>query len=637
MRSDQLGIDGLDGRLLSNPFRMRTMGNPVPGPRLYRLADFTLDAHTGELTRGGDKTRLREQPLQLLIALLERPGELVTREELSSRLWTPGTFVDFDRGLNKAINHLREALGDSAENPRFIETLPRKGYRFVGKVESGEAAAIRAVVPEMPRAAPREKTWGIALAVSALILTAGVAIGIALVRTHFPDHRPAGSLRINSLAVIPLENLSGDKNQEYFADGLTDQLITDLAKMGSTRVISRASVLRYKGTRKSIQEIGRDLNVDAIIEGTVTSSDHRMRITAQLIQVSTDMHLWAEVYEQSIVEPLDLQSRVAADIARKVDTVVRPLEQERAANAQAYGFYLKGRYYFYQYSTRGWQQAIEHFRKAIELDPNFASAYTGLADTYLVAGAYGVFTPREALTEGKAAAQKAVQLNDNLAGGHYALATAYTWYDWDWNNAEKEFQRALALNPDDALGRNWYGGYLSLLGRHSEAIDQHERARQLEPFSLVINANLARALYWGRRYDEAIAHARSTLDLDPKFAVALFWLEGSLRHKQMFREAIDLRKAVFPEHAAALEKQFQTAGFQSVLRRDGDDFKNDGDLIQAARCYAQVAQKKEAIALLESCLQRRCSSMVTLKAEPDFDVLRDDVRFQKLVQQIGLP
>jgi len=272
-----------------------------------------------------------------------------------------------------------------------------------------------------------------------------------------------------------------------------------------------------------------------------------------------------------------------------------------------------------------------------ELDPNFASAYTGLADTYLVAGAYGVFTPKEALSEGKAAAQKAVQLNVNLASAHYALATAYTWYDWDWTNAEKEFQRALALNPDDALGRNWYGGYLSLLGRHNEAVDQHERARQLEPFSLVINANLARALYWARRYDEAIAHARSTLDIDPKFSVALFWLEGSLRHKQMFRQAIDLRKTVFPEHAAEFEKQFQTAGFQSVLRRDGDDFKKDGDLIQAARCYAQVAQKKEAIGLLESCLQRRCSSMVTLKAEPDFDVLRDDVRFQKLVQQVGLP
>jgi len=637
MGKAQLGVDGLDGRLLSNPLRMRTMGNPGPSLRIFHFGDFTLDAHTGELTRKGDRTRLRDQPLQLLIALLEQPGELVAREQLIERVWTPGTYVDFDRGLNKAINHLREALGDSAEHPQFIETLPRKGYRFISKVIPAETATIPDEAPEVSRVMPKKRAWGIVLAVSGLILAAGLAIGIAVVRPHPWQQSQQASLRINSLAVIPLDNLSGDRNQEYFADSLTDQIITDLAKFGSTRVISRASVLRYKGTRKTIQEIGRDLNADAIIEGTVTRSDNRMRITAQLIQVSTDMHLWAEAYEQSVIEPLDLQSRVATDIARKVDTVVHPLEQDRPVNAQAYGFYLKGRYYFYQYSTRGWQQAIEHFRKAIELDPNFASAYTGLADTYLVAGAYGVFTPKEALSEGKAAAQKAVQLNDNLASAHYALATAYTWYDWDWTNAEKEFQRALALNPDDALGRNWYGGYLSLLGRHNEAVDEHERARQLEPFSLVINANLARALYWARRYDEAIAHARSTLDIDPKFSVALFWLEGSLRHKQMFRQAIDLRKTVFPEHAAEFEKQFQTAGFQSVLRRDGDDFKKDGDLIQAARCYAQVAQKKEAIALLESCLQRRCSSMVTLKAEPDFDVLRDDVRFQKLVQQVGLP
>jgi TolB-like protein/DNA-binding winged helix-turn-helix (wHTH) protein/Tfp pilus assembly protein PilF len=637
MGKAQLGVGGLDGRLLSNPLRMRTMGTLGPSPRIFHFGDFTLDAHTGELTRDGDRTRLREQPLQLLIALLEQPGELVAREQLIERVWTPGTYVDFDRGLNKAINHLREALGDSAENPQFIETLPRKGYRFIAKVIPGETATIPDEAPEIPRVMPKKRAWSIGLAVSGLILAAGLAIGIAVVRPHLLEPSQPASLRINSLAVIPLENLSADRNQEYFADSLTDQIITDLAKMGSTRVISRASVLRYKGTRKTIQEIGRDLNADAIIEGTVTRSDNRMRITAQLIQVSTDMHLWAEAYEQSVIEPLDLQSRVATDIARKVDTVVHPLEQDRAVNAQAYGFYLKGRYSFYQYSTRGWQQAIEHFRKAIELDPNFASAYAGLADTYLVAGAYGVFSPREALTQGKAAAQKAAQLNDKLASAHYALATAYTWYDWDWNNAEKEFQRAMALNPDDALGRNWYGGYLSLLGRHNEAVDQHERARQLEPFSLVINANLARALYWARRYDEAIAHARSTLDIDPQFSVALFWLEGSLRHKQMFRQAIDLRKTVFPEHAAEFEKQFQTAGFQSVLRRDGDDFKKDGDLIQAARCYAQVAQKKEAIALLESCLQRRCSSLVTLKAEPDFDVLRDEPRFQKLVQQVGLP
>jgi len=609
------------------------MGSPVNGRRLYRFGDFALDAQTGELTRAGCKIPLREQPAQLLLALLEKPGELVTREQLIGRLWDPGTFVDFDRGLNKAVNHLREALGDSADQPRFIETLPRKGYRFVGQLAS-DAPPTEAPAADSP-AKSRRPVWLYSTAV--LVVLVALTAGVGKLRSRIVDRFHPQPPRITSLAVLPLENLSGDRDQEYFADGLTDELITDLAKMGSTRVTSRASITRYKGTKKSIQEIGQELNTDAIVEGTVTRSGNRMRITAQLIQVSTDMHLWAEAYEQNVSEVLDLQGRVAKDIANKVNAVIRPLEQVRDVNPQAYGLFLKGRYYFYQYSSRGWQQAIDHFHRAIDADANFAPAYSGLADTYLVAGAYGYFTPHEALTQGKAAAQQALRLNDNLASAHYALATAYTWYDWDWANADKEFQRAIALNPDDSLGRNWYGGYLSLVGRHKEAVDEHERARQIEPFSLIANANLTRALYWAHRYDEAIVQARRTLDLDPKFAIALFWLEGSLRHKQMFREAINLRQAVYPDRAEALEKEFRASGFQSILRRDADNFKKDGDLVQAARCYAQVGDKNEALSLLEDCFQHRCSSMVTVKAEPDFDELRGDTRFQSLIKQIGLP
>ncbi|HMK20906.1 MAG TPA: hypothetical protein VK466_01145, partial [Terriglobales bacterium] len=290
--------------------------------------------------------------------------------------------------------------------------------------------------------------------------------------------------------MLPLEDLGSDPGEAAFADAMTDELITSLAKTGSVRVTSRASVVQFKGTKKSIQDIGRALNVDAIVEGTVLRSGGRVRITAQLIQVSTDMHLWAEAYEQNASEILDLQREVATDIAHKVDSVIRPVEHVRRVNPEAYGLYLKARYYFFQYSSRGWQQAIEHFRKAIEADPNFAQAYAGLADTYIVAGAYGVIPPQEALSQGKAAAQKSLQLDNNLASAHYALATAYTWYDWDWNNAAQEFQKALSLNSEDALGLNWYAGYLSLQGRHDEAIDQHQRALRIEPFSLIVNANL---------------------------------------------------------------------------------------------------------------------------------------------------
>jgi TolB-like protein/Tfp pilus assembly protein PilF len=445
------------------------------------------------------------------------------------------------------------------------------------------------------------------------------------------------SSQINALAVIPLENLSRDPEQEYFADGMTDELITDLAKTATARMASRTSVMRYKGTKKSVREIGRELDVDAIVEGTVTRSGDRVRITAQLIQTATDMHLWAETYERDASEVLGLQREVATDIASRISSVVKPLDQPRRVNPDAYGLYLKGRDFFYRYNDQGWQQAIEHFNRAIEVDPEFAPAYSGLADAYLVGGAYGAIPTQEALTHGKSAAVKALELDDKLASAHYALATAYTWYDWDWAGAEKEFQRAIALNPNDALGRNWHAGYLSVLGRHDEAINEEERACELDQLSLIFKANLARSYYWARRYDEAIAQARRTLQVNPRFGVALFWLEGSLRHKGMFKEALALRQALAtPEQAKVIAEKFKAGGFASLLREGGEKFKNGGAFIEAARSYAAIGDKEAALSLLEECYRRRCSSMVTLKAEPDFDDLHSDARFQELVNRIGL-
>ena len=607
----------------------------VNAVRVYRFGDFVLDARTGELTSGGHRTQLREQPLQLLLALLEHPGELITREELTSRLWPAGTFVDFDRGLNKAVNHLREALGDSAEHPRFIETLPRKGYRFVAPVthdapESGQAA---------PHAASSRSTAERWVAVSA-VLVGGLGIAIAFSIGYprsWPGGRSSDAPQISALAVIPLENLSRDPEQEYFADGMTDALITDLAKMGSLRITSRTSVMRYKETKKSIKEVGRELNVDAVVEGTVMRSGNRVRITAQLIQVSTDMHLWAETYERDVSEVLDLQSAVASDIARRINVVVGPRDRPRTVNPEAYGLYLKGRYFFHQYTSQGWQQAIQHFNQATARDPKFAPAYSGLADVYVVAGAYGAIPTDEALTRGKAAAATALQLDDTLASAHYALATAYAWYDWDWQNAEREFHRAIELNPNDALGRNWHGGYLSLRGRHDEAIAEHQRACELDPLSLIVNANLTRSLYWARRYDEAIAQARKTLQLDPHFGVALFWLEGALRHKNLLTEAVALRQsaASTPEEAQRIGRTFETGGFRAILRESGETLRKSGALVPAARCYAQIGEKDEALRLLEACADRRCTSLVSLPVEPDFDVIREEPRFQTLLRKVG--
>ncbi len=606
------------------------MANGVRTARVYYFEGFTVDARTGELTHAGRRTPLRDQSHQLLLALLERPGELITREELTGRLWPTGTFVDFDRGLNKVVNHLREALGDSAEQPRFIETLPRKGYRFIAAVTSTGEQVEAAPAPP----APRPRRW---LPLSAFV-AGGLAIAIgagmaAWKRTANSSPAP----RISALAVIPLENLSRDPDQQYFADGLTDALITDLAKSGGVRITSRTSVMQYLGTKKTIKEIGRELNVDAVVEGTVTHAGRRVRVTAQLIQVSTDMHLWADAYERDVSEILDLQRALATEIARRIDIFLKPLDRERAVNPEAYGLYLKGRYAFYQYTNRGWQEAIQDFNEAIAIDPGFAPAQAGLAETYVVAGAYGAIPTDEALTRSKAAAAKALQLDDALASAHYALATAHAWYDWDWAGAEQEFRRGLDLNPQDPLGRNWHGGYLSLLGRHAEAIAEHERAQELDPLSLIVNANLTRAFYWARRYDDAIVQARKTLELDPGFGVALFWLEGSLRHTGRFDEAVALRQSVSaPDRARIIARTFQRAGFQALLRESAETFKQGGFLTTAARCYAQINEKGEALTLLEDCARRRCSDIASLNVEPDFDQIRDDPRFQQLLRQIGL-
>jgi TolB-like protein/DNA-binding winged helix-turn-helix (wHTH) protein len=599
-------------------------------PPVYRFGPFRLDSRTGEISNNGTKTQLREQPFQLLLALLEKPGELVAREDLVRRLWPAGTFVDFDRGLNKAVLSLREALGDSAENPQYVETLPRKGYRFIAPVASDQQERPVEPAPPLPLRASRSGLWIAALAVLGA-LGFVLAINLGGLRDRITNRLRPNS-QITALAVIPLENLSRDPEQEYFADGMTDELITDLAKTASARMVSRTSVMRYKGTKKPVREIGRELGVDAIVEGTVTRSGDRIRITAQLIQTATDMHLWAETYERDTREVLRLQREVATDIANRISSVVQPLDPPRRVNPQAYGLYLKGRDYFYRYSDQGWQQAIEHFNRAIEADPQFAPAYSGL-----VGGAYGAIPTQEALTHGKSAAVKALELDDKLASAHYALATAYTWYDWDWPAAEKEFQIGLALNPNDALGRNWHAGYLSVLGRHDEAIDEEERACELDQLLLIFKANLVRSYYWARRYDEAIAQARRALQLNPRFGVALFWLEGSLRHKGMFKEAVALRQAVTtPEQARVIAQKFKKNAFASLLREEGEKFKNGGALVEAARCYVAIGDKETALSLLEDCHQRRCSSMVTLKAEPDFDNLRSDARFQDLVNRIGL-
>src|SRR5712691_10246568 len=485
------------------------MQNSSSGTQPVRFGSFELDLRAGELRKQGVKIKLQEQPFQILALLLEQPGQVVTREELRSRLWPSDTFVDFDHSLNKAINKLREALGDSAENPRFVETLPRRGYRFI-------AGGDEPVTPAS--GGRRSRAWSalLALAVLAAALIALLASGGREWRSRSFATR-AAPVEIKSIAVLPLENLSGDASQDYFVDGMTDALITELAQIGRLRVISRTSMMRYRATRKPLPEIARELNVEAVVEGTVVRVGPRVRVTAQLIHAPTDRHLWARSYDRELRDVLALQEEVARAIAQAVQVEVRPDERRRLSQAaaidpEAYESYLKGRFYWSMRGRENLLKAAAYFQQAIAEDPTYASAYSGLSDTYRQSDQEGL-APAECMPKAEAAARKALALDDTLAEAHASLAGVLYRYHWEWGAAEKEFQRSLDLDPNSAEGHRAYAVYLLTMRRNQEALPQVQRAQELSPLSPVIGIEVAVALMRLARYDEAIEQLQKTREL----------------------------------------------------------------------------------------------------------------------------
>ncbi len=641
---------------------------PVRATSVVRFGTYEVSLQSGEVRKAGMRIKVQQQPMKLLQILLERPGEVVTREELRSRVSTDESFGDFDQAVNIAIGKLRSALGDSAENPRFIETLPKRGYRFIADVSVADTD----VRPKKPESAAGDwpgqerktgssdepQSGGLAVAPKRrpsprLIVAFTLVLSLLIIFVVLFRPRGRAPTGIRSLAVLPLENLSGDASQNYFADGMTDELITDLAQISALRVISRTSVMVYKGAHKPLPQIARELNVDAVVEGTVLHSGDQVRITAQLIEASNDKHLWSQSYEGELRDTLALQSRVASAIADQIRINLTPQEQAalksvKVVNPQAYESYLKGRYFWNKRTADGLKVALAYFNQAIDEDSKYAPAYSGLADTYALLGdwQYAVMTPKDAFPKAKAAAIKALELDNALGEAHNSLAFVLDGFDWDFDSAGKEFRRAIELNPGYATAHHWYAWHLSLLGRYDEAIPEMRKALNLDPLSLIINADLAELLVLAHSYDESIQQSRKTIEMDPNFALAHNQLAQAYLQKHMYDEAVaELQKAVqlsggSPTCIANLARAYVVSGKRSqalellseLKKRANPGYSNASEI---AMVYASLGDKDQAMNWLEKGYEERFNPGVLLR--PGFDPLRSDSRFQTLVHRIGLP
>ena len=620
-----------------------------------RFGAFEADLRSGELRKHGMKIKLQDQPFQILAMLLECPGEIVPREELRHKLWPADTFVDFDVGLNTAIKRLRDALGDSAESPRYVETLPRRGYRFVAAVERIEDLTIhseRAPGRRMKALAVLQpgKPW-IAGGMLAALLVLFVGFNIGGLRQRFL--RTSAATKVQSIAVLPLENLSGDPAQEYFADGITEALITDLGKIGQLRVISRTSVMRYKDTKKSLQEIARELQVDALVEGTVARSGDRVRITANLVQASPEKHLWADSFERELRDVLALQDDVSRAIANGIRVKLTQQEQARLASAhpvnpEAYEAYLVGRY-FYDKLWPGGPKASEYFELAIEKDPAWALPYSGLADSYLTAGV-NTAIPNESCRKAKAVALEAVKRDDEAAETHGILADVEFWCDWDWVGAEREIRQAIELNPNFAGAHSSHGRYLLIMGRTDEGLAETKRAVELDPLSFGIRWNRWLLLYMLGQYDGASEQCRKIQELNPNHPNGHMYCgdvevqKGNLAEAiRELQEAVSLSEGRLPRPVAHLAYAYALAGrrsdAQNLLAKLLTMSNPVGYLppVLVARVYAGLGQKQDAFAWLEKAYQARGMDLLELKYDPRFASLRSDPRFADLVRRIGLP
>ncbi len=576
-----------------------------PSPRLLGFGVYELDLHAGELRKHGIKLKLQQKPLALLAVLLEKAGEVVTREELRLRLWPGDTFVDFDHSMSIAVHKVRLVLNDTADNPRFIETLSGRGYRFLAPVRR-----------------PAEGEVG---------------------------GKTAGKTMI---AVLPFTNLDPDPKNEYFVDGMTDEMISILAGTNPQRlgVIARTSAMRYKHTDKALTQIAQELRVQYVLEGSVRRTAHKVRISASLIQANDQTQVWVSTYDRAMKDVLTLQAEVAAQIAAALAVELIPenkkrMERPATGSFEAYELYMKGRYHWSKRTEAGFKQALQFFYQAAEIDPAYALAHAGIADCYAVFGFYGFLAPREAYAKAKASALRALQLDEELPEGHSTLAFATLQYDWDWLAAEKSHQRAVALNSNYAPAHHWYGIDLTQMGRFHEALTELRQAETLDPFALAVQAQIGWLFYFARDFGRAVEQLERTVAADPNFALARYFLGMAYTQSHKHAAAVrELKEAVeqtesHPACVAALAAALRAAGKRADAKKallHLERLSHERHVSPYYRAFALTGQgeAEEVIAWLEKAFLEKSGWMLYLKIEPAFDAVRTDARIRRLLAQV---
>ena len=654
----------------------------------YRFGLFEIDGRTGELRKQGTRLRLRGRPIDILLILLASPSQVVTREELRAKLWPADTFVDFDHGLHSAVNRLREALGDSADNPRFIETLPRKGYRFIAPVTSVALESAIPVVAEPPRVvapvheprptsdeaaarpegspvsvakrddpaavqmaaasrsnSPQRRGWMIAAALAAI-----TALAVAGTVVWRAGGGPAGKMTI---AVLPFENLSGDPQQDYFSDGVTEEMIAELGMLQPERlvVIGRTTSMLYKGARKTIGEIGQELGATYLLEGSVRRSANRVRITAQLVDTASMTNLWAESYERDVTDVLRIQSDVAQQIGRSLalalNASARPAGK-RSSSFAAYEHYMRGRFFRELATEDGARKALEHYERAIAEDPGYAAAYAGIADAYRLLGAPGweVDSPSLLLSRAKMSVERALALDPTLPEAHAVVAMIRFNYDWDLDGAERAIREALRLNPSFAQAHQYYSSILTAMKRPDEAIAAAQRAMELDPLAPTASTSLGVRYYYASRPVDAIDQFKKTLEVTPGFPVAHWGLAQCYRLQGRLADHIDqLKSAVQLSGNSAYMRAHLAYGYavagdraQAEAMRHELQRESEGRYLapyHMALIAAGLRETDEAVRWLEKAFADRSGWLMFLPVEPEFDAIRQAPGFQRLLTRVS--